>query len=327
MAETILVTGAGGFLGSYIVEDLLAHGYDVRALVRTPNKALDDKPIEVLHGDLTDPAYLENAVQGVDAIIHVAAKAGGQLDWQSFYQSNVLATRLLLEAAGRAGVGRFVYTSSPSVIFKKGGLCGADESEPYPAQWLCPYMQTKAIAEKLVLASNGLHNLKTCALRPHIICGRGDRHIIPKVLQRARAKKLIQVGDAANLVDLTHVRNAALAHRLALEALKSSPDVQGEAFFITDGHPINLYSWTAKLLKHAKLPSVTKRIPFKMAYGLGMIAEFVYRALRLKDEPRVSRFIACQLAEPHYFIIQKAQKNLAYTSQFEAHGCFSELLD
>lgn len=216
----VLVTGATGFLGGHILTRLLAAGRTVTVVSRTPQPALATRGIRIVTGSLTDPATCAEAVRGVETVFHVAARVGVWGRYADFYQDNVVATRTLLAAARAAGVRRFVYTSTPSVVYNGLSLADADESLPLTTSCPSPYPLTKALAEREVLAAN-VPGFATCALRPHLIWGVGDPHLVPRILARAAAGRLRIVGGGQNLVDMVHVENAADAHLLAEKALLS----------------------------------------------------------------------------------------------------------
>jgi nucleoside-diphosphate-sugar epimerase len=213
-----LVTGATGFLGGHILTRLLAAGRTVTVVSRTHQPALSARGLRVVIGSLADPATCAEAVRGVETVFHVAARVGVWGRYTDFFQDNVVATRTLLAAVRAAGVRRFVYTSTPSVVYNGLPLSGADESLPLTASCPSPYPLTKALAEREVLAANA-PGFATCALRPHLIWGVGDPHLVPRILARAAAGRLRIVGGGQNLVDMVHVENAADAHLLAEQAL------------------------------------------------------------------------------------------------------------
>ncbi len=159
------------------------------------------------------------AVGGMDVVYHTAAVPGVWGSWELFYSINVRGTENVIEACQAAGVRKLIFTSSPSVTFDGRDQCGVDETAPYPQRWLCHYPHTKALAEQAVLAANGRRGLLTCALRPHLIWGPRDGHLVPRLIDRARRGRLRQVGDGTNLVDMVYVENAAHAHLLAADAL------------------------------------------------------------------------------------------------------------
>ena len=307
-----LVTGAGGFLGLYLVEQLRARGDRVRALCRGRYPALEALGVQTVQADVRDRQAVAAACRGIDVVFHAAGVAGIGLDWNHFYGINTLGTRNVIEGCRTQGVGRLIYTSSPSVTFGADDQCGVDESAPYPTRWLCPYPQTKALAEQEVLAANGRDGLLTCALRPHLIWGPRDRHLIPRLLQRARSGRLRRVGDGANLIDMVYVANAAEAHLLAADALRVGSLVAGRAYFLSQGEPVNCWQWIDEILALAGLPPVRKSISLAAAWRIGAALEAVYRLLRLKSEPPMSRFLAAQLARSHYFDITAACRDFGY---------------
>jgi nucleoside-diphosphate-sugar epimerase len=211
------------------------------------------------------------------------------------------------------GVRRLVYTSSPSVTFDGRDQCGVNESAPHPKRWLAHYPHTKALAEQHVLAASDAE-LATCSLRPHLIWGPHDQHLIPRLIERARRGQLRQVGDGKNTIDAVYVENAAAAHLLAADALAQGR-AAGQAYFITNGEPVNCWQWINEILALANLPPVTRRVSFRAAYAAGAVLEGVWTVLGRSDEPRMTRFLAAQLATSHYFDISAARRDLGYEPQ------------
>jgi nucleoside-diphosphate-sugar epimerase len=306
-----LVTGAGGFLGQFLVEQLLAVGSRVRAFVRRECPELKALAVETVSGDLTNATAVDAACQGVDVVFHAGAIAGIWGDWGDFYATNTLGTRNILAACLRQGVRKLVYTSSPSVTFDGSDQAGIDESAPYPSSWLAHYPHSKALAEKEVLAQNG-RGLATCALRPHLIWGPRDRHLVPRLIARARAGQLRRIGSGDNLVDMVYVENAAAAHLQAADALEFGSPVAGRAYFISQGEPVNCWQWIDELLALANLQPVRRSLPLGLAYAAGAALETAYRLSGRKDEPRMTRFLALQLGRSHYFDISAARRDFGY---------------
>lgn len=319
-----LVTGGGGFLGRYIVEALLARGDRVRSFGRGTYPELEAAGVEVARGDLRDSDSLLTACQDIDCIFHAAALPGIAVHRDLFDAVNRVGTEMLLAAAKRSGVKRFVYTSSPSVVFVGEDQRGVDESAPYDFGWMeehrAYYSATKAAAEQAVLAAH-CDVFRTCALRPHLIWGPRDTHLIPRLLARARAARLRRVGDGANLVDITYVENAAVAHVQAADALAketaegtaaeaASPG--GKAYFISQGEPVNCWRWIDEILALADIPRVRKSISATAAGRIGSVCETVYRLLRLHSEPPMTRFLAAQLSTSHWFDISAAKRDFGY---------------
>jgi len=319
---TTLVTGANGFLGRYLVEQLVDRGESVRAMVRQPDAQLASLGVEIFLADLGDAAALAGACQGVHTVHHTAAIAGIWGPWKTYYETNTLGTVRLLEAARNAGVRRFVYTSSPSVTFDGRDQCNVDESAPYARRWLAHYPRSKALAEQAVLAAHGVEGLSTCALRPHLIWGPRDRHLIPRLMERAKEGKLLRVGDGTNLVDMIYVENAAMAQILAADALDGIEDATpgsasskgsgGKAYFLSQGEPVNCWDWINEVLALADVPPVKKSISRCTAWVAGSVQEVVHTIGRLNSEPRMTRFLAAQLATSHYFDISAARRDFGY---------------
>jgi len=311
-----LVTGGGGFLGGYIVKALLARGDGVRSFGRGDYPQLRAQGVEVVRGNICDPAAIAPACHGVECVFHAAALPGVGISRDTFDAVNRRGSELLLSFCKRCGVERFVYTSSPSVVFAGKDQCGVNETAPYDFGWMeanrAYYSYTKACAEQAVLAANN-RGFSTCALRPHLIWGPGDTHLVPRLLARARSGRLRRVGDGTNLVDVTYVENAAEAHLQAADALESADSaVAGRAYFISQGVPVNCWKWIDDILALVSLPRVEKSISLQMAKRLGGVCEHVYRILGLDDEPPMTRFLACQLAKSHWFDITAARRDLGY---------------
>jgi nucleoside-diphosphate-sugar epimerase len=302
-------------LGRYVVEQLAARGDGVRALVRRESAELAAIGVETVLGDVRDRAAVVRACRAIDTVFHVAAVAGIWGPWPHYYETNVVGTENVIAACREAGVKRLVFTSSPSVTFAGRDQCGVNESAPYPRRWLAYYPQTKAMAERLVLESKGSGGLLTCALRPHLIWGPRDQHLIPRLLKRAARGQLRQVGDGRNLVDAVFVENAAAAHLLAADALIPGSPVCGRAYFVTNGEPVNCWEWINEILAAAGLPRVTRRVPLAAAYAAGALLEGVWTVLGRTDEPRMTRFLAAQLGTSHYFDIGAARRDLDYQPQ------------
>ena len=216
---TSIVTGGGGFLGSSLVKLLRDRGDDVIALGRNPYPQIEALGARSVVADVRNPNALDELFSDVDEVYHAAAIANIWGRWQDFYSINYEGTVNVINACRQARVPKLIYTSSPSVIFDGQSQRNVNEDAPYPKEFLADYPKTKAMAERAVLAANGVDGLHTVALRPHLIWGPGDRHLIPRLIARAKAGRLMRVGDGTNLVDTIHVDNAASAHLQAAAEL------------------------------------------------------------------------------------------------------------
>lgn len=308
----VLVTGGGGFLGSAICRLLQARGDAVLSVGRHRHAALEALGVPQAQVDIRELEPLRQASRGFDAVIHCAAKAGAWGSWDDYHAANVVGTGQVLEACRLNGIARLVYTSTPSVVHGGGDLEGVDESVPHATHFRAHYPHTKSIAERRVLAANG-PGLSTVALRPHLIWGPGDPHLVPRLLARARAGRLRIVGDGTNRVDLVHVENAVDAHLAAERALlgPASP-AAGRAYFITNGEPVVLWDWINALLSALGEAPVRRRISHPLARRAGALAELVWRGFGLAGEPPMTRFVADELAKDHWFSIAAARRDLGY---------------
>lgn len=306
-----LVTGATGFLGRRIVELLRERGDEVVAFVRRPDSALEATGARLAIGDLRDSGACDAACRGVEAVFHAGAVTGIWGPRRLFWETNVEGTRHVIAACRAAGVPRLIFTSSPSVVFGEDDLRGVDERQPYPDRYLAYYPESKAVAERSVLAANG-SDLATVCLRPHLIWGPGDPHLIPRVVARARAGRLVQVGDGTNLVDITYIDNAAEAHLLAGDSLELGGRCAGRVYFVGQSEPVRLWDWLNDLLRAFGVPCVTRSISYAAARRIGRVLELAHRGLRLPGEPRMTRFLAAQLAKSHYFDHSAAAKDFGF---------------
>jgi nucleoside-diphosphate-sugar epimerase len=309
-----LVTGGGGFVGSALCRRLRTLGHHVTALGRRPNPALTAEGFRTAIQDLTPPdavAGLTALFAGVDCVFHTAAHVKMWGPREAFVRGNITATHNVIAACRAAGVSKLVFTSSPSVVAGNHDRRGVDESQPYPDHYTALYPETKAAAERAVLAAHGA-DLRTISLRPHLIFGPGDTNLVPTILKRARAGRLTQVGDGRNLVDLTFIDDCVAAHLLAAAALDERPAAGGRAYFVSQGTPVPLWEWIGRVLTLHDLPPVRRRISATTAQRLATMAEWVWKTCGLSSDPPLTRFLAEEMATDHYYDIAAARRDLGY---------------
>ena len=308
----VLVTGGGGFLGGAIVDRLLERELEVCSFARGQYPHLVARGVQVISGDLRDAAAVNTAVMGCDAVFHVAALPGIWGPWRLYRDINVGGADNVLSACLRQGVSKLIYTSTPSVVHAGGDLSNVDESTPYAKHFSTHYPRSKAIAEQRILQANGKQGLSTVALRPHLIWGPGDNHLVPRLISKARAGRLRLLGDGSQLVDSVYIDNAADAHLCALDRLVPDADCAGKAYFITQGKPLPIRQLINGILDAAGLAPVTKTIHPRLAWLAGAVFELVYGTLRLPSEPPMTRFVAEQLSTEHWYNISAAKRDLGY---------------
>ncbi|MDF1577072.1 MAG: NAD-dependent epimerase/dehydratase family protein [Desulfobulbales bacterium] len=306
-----LVTGGGGFVGRALTRRLLERGLEVVVVGRNHYHDLDQADLTQAKGDIRDRDFLVSVSRGCDTVFHVAAKAGIWGSHEEYYSINVTGTENVIAACRTNRIPRLVYTSTPSVVFRGGNLRGVDESTPYAERFLCAYAETKAMAEKGVLAANS-EELKTTALRPHLIWGPGDTNLIPRLVERGRQGVLKRVGDGENLVDISYIDNVVAAHLLAADSLAKGGAAAGRAYFISQGEPVKLWKWIDHFFAMNRIPAVNRRIGFRKARFAGLLMESFYRLFKIEEEPPMTRFLAEQLAHSHWFSIAAARRDLGY---------------
>lgn len=313
----VLVTGGGGFLGRAIVQQLRQRGDEVLVLARGRYPAVEALGARSVQGDLRDPASLRGHLEGLDGVFHVASKTGVWGPREEFFSINVEGTRTLLDGCRQQGVPWMVYTSSPSCVFRGGDEEGVSEAQcPYPERFDAPYPESKAVAERMVLEANGA-DLRTTALRPHLIYGPGEPHMLPRLLDRHRKGRLRRIGTGTNRVGLTYIDNAANSHLLAADALGRGGDNAGRAYFITDAEPVALWDWIDQFMVGVGMGPVRGQIALSTAQRGSDLMEWVWRTFGLSGEPLMTRFAATQLATSHWYDISAAERDFGYRPQVD----------
>ena len=312
--DVALVTGGGGFVGRHLVRQLVAQGDTVRTLGRNRYPHL---PPEVTQhtGSILNDVSLAEAIAGTTVVYHAAALASSFGDPREFDRVNVEGTRRVLDACRDAGVRRLVYTSSPSVVFGHTGHIDADESLPYPDAFLADYPRTKAEAERLVLAADAAEEsgeLRTVAIRPHLVFGPQDGSLLPRIVDRARRGRLRIVGPGDSPISVAYVENVAAAHRQAADELAGEARCGGRAYFINEPEALTTKVWINRLLGMAGQPPCERHVSPRVAYAAGATLETLWRLTGKTTEPPMTRFVAKQLSEPHSFRIDAAVRDFGY---------------
>jgi nucleoside-diphosphate-sugar epimerase len=306
----VLVTGGGGFLGGAICRQLVAAGHEVIAFQRSAAPDLERLGVRCIAGDVVDRAAVSTAADGCEAVVHTAGKAGIWGAATDFHCVNVDGTANVIHACRKHGIGLLVFTSSPSIVHDGGDIGGVDESIPVAERFTAPYPSSKAAAEKLVLAASG-SALKTVALRPHLIWGPGDPHILPRLVQKSRGGSLALPGPG-KVIDTIFVDNAARAHVLALQELAASARCAGKAYFVTNNEPLPQGEIITRMLAAVGIEVRIRAVPVGLAKAAGAVCEVAWRALRLRSEPPVTRFSVEQLATAHWFDTRAAERDFGY---------------
>jgi 2-alkyl-3-oxoalkanoate reductase len=315
----VLVTGASGMLGGATARALTAAGHEVTVMQRRPSGL--GLP-EVL-GDVADAGLARWACTGQDAVVHLAAKVSITGPWADFEQANVQGTRLLVGAARDAGVSRFVHVSSPSVAHAGAPLVGVDAEPAAPETARGDYARSKALAERVALAADD-PDLHVVVVRPHLVWGPGDTQLVGRVVERARAGRLVLVGGGTALIDTTYVDNAADA---LVAALARVDDVHGQAFVVTNGEPRPVAELLARICRAAGVAGPTRSVPAPVAAGGGAAVERAWDLMGRDDDPPMTRFLAEQLATAHWFDQRRTRSALGWLPRVSLDEGFARLTE
>jgi nucleoside-diphosphate-sugar epimerase len=311
-----ILTGGTGFIGGKLAATLRARGYEVRCLVRRTSKVeeLVKLGVELCYGDLSDPGSFKALTRDGDVVYHLAALVS---DWgkkEEFYKMNVEGTRDLLRASKEAGVKRFVYMSTSTVLWKSDfwnvhNMVDIDESYPHPENYNDNYNESKAAAERVVMGFFREAGMETVVIRPSAVWGSGDTVILPRIVRIARKGMLLCVGSGEGLVSPCNIENLVQGIILAGE----SKNAAGNIYFLNDGQEIKHVDFLSVLLKAAGIDwSPKMSIPYKLAYGVASVFELIARITGSEKPPVLTRFAIAAMAGSRTYSIEKAKREIGY---------------
>jgi len=312
----VLVTGATSLLGGETARRLADAGNDVRTFQRSASGLGQD---EVL-GSVDDEAAVGSAVEGVDAIVHLAALVGVTGRWEDYRRVNVVGTEHVLAAARLHGVERIVYVSSPSVANAGASLVGAGADPADPAQARGNYARSKALGEVAALTADV--DASVVAIRPHLVWGPGDTQLVGRIVDRARSGRLAQIGPGTALIDTTYLTNAADA---LVAAVDRCPELSGRALVVTNGQPRPVAEIIDRILDAAGLPPLKRRVPTSVAKLGGAAVERYWQRLGREDDPPMTRFVAEQLSTAHWFAQDETRRALGWSPSITLDEGFEAL--
>ena len=301
----VLVTGASGFLGGAVAAQLVTSGHEVRTLQRRPSSV--HGATDIL-GSLTDPRAVAHAVEGVDGVIHLAAKVSLSGGADEFVSVNVGGTRSLLDAAESGGVSRFVQVSSPSVAYAGSALAGVGAEPADPGRARGHYARTKAESELIALERDS-SAMRVVAIRPHLVWGPGDTQLVARIVDRARRERLPLLNGGTALIDTTYVDNAASG---IAAALARAPEAHGRAFVLTNGEPRPVGDLLAGICLAVGVVPPRWSIPSWIGRAAGSVIERAWSLAPGTDEPPMTRFLAEQLSTAHWFDQRDTRRALAW---------------
>ena len=293
----------------------------VTVIARGSYPELERLGAATVRADISDLGALTNAVAGCDVVFHTAAKAGVWGSYESYYRPNVTGTEMVIAACLSTGVPRLVFTGSPSVVFDGTNQVHGTSALPYADPPSSHYSATKAASERLVLKANS-KQLATISLRPHLIYGPGDPHLVPRVIDRASKRRLAIVGDGRNRVSLTYIDNAAASHVQAADRLAFGASCAGRAYFINDPEPVVFGEWLQELVSRLGLPPLQRRLSVGAAVAIGGALEALWTVFQLKGEPPLTRSVARNLGVSHAYSIAEAVRDFGYAPPTAASDGF-----
>ena len=289
----VLVTGASGFIGKHLVDDLIKHGYEVRALTRL--SSLEIKDVTVVRGDITKPETLSPAFDGVEAVFHNAAYA---MDWgkkSEIYRSNVEGTLNVAEACMKKGVDRIVYTSSAGVYgFPNTSIEITENAAKKP---LNTYQKSKLEAENVLKRYKSLH---ISIVRPPLILGDGGR-ATSLILSKMEQGKMIYIGNGNQDISLVHPKDVAQCLRLTLE------QDEGDNIFNVVSFICKIKELLDEIANQLHVEPPKRHVPYFLVYGTAFFAEMF-----ATKEPSLTRFRVKSLGTTRKISCERAMKELGY---------------
>ncbi|CAK9887695.1 MULTISPECIES: NAD-dependent epimerase/dehydratase family protein [Pseudomonas] len=305
----ILVTGASGFIGGRFARFALEQGFDVRVNGRRAEgvEHLVRRGAQFIPGDLNDPDLARRLCQGVEAVVHCAGAVGNWGRYQDFYQGNVVVTENVVEACLKEHVRRLVHLSSPSIYFNGRSQLGITE-EQVPRRFHDHYGATKHLAEQKVFGAQEF-GLEVLALRPRFVTGAGDVSIFPRLLQMQRKRRLAIIGNGLNKVDFTSVQNL---NEALISALLADNAALGQAYNISNGHPLPLWDVVNYVMRQMHLPQVTRYRSYGLAYSLAALNEGACLLWPGCPQPTLSRLGMQVMSKDFTLDINRARQFLDY---------------
>lgn len=314
----IFITGASGFIGGAIAKALSTE-HDVRGMSRSERSDNDLRALGVTPVRSELGAVKPEHLAGCDVVIHCAAFVKQWGTREEFWKTNVNGTAQLLQAAQQAGVKRFIHVGTEAALFHGQQMRDIDETYPYPTSTPFLYPETKAEAEKLVLAANS-PGFETISLRPRFVWGPGDQTILPVVKKMVEAGMYMWIDQGRVRTSTTHINNFVHAVKLALTHGRG-----GKAYFITDDSTTTVREFLTALLKTQGLTPPSTSIPSWLARALGRTLEHVWRLFKLKNEPPLTHFAAAMASSECTIRIDKARAELGYSPVITRQQGLAEL--
>lgn len=302
----VLVTGASGFIGRYLLNELMEHGYEVRALTR---RAIKVEGVEVMKGDITKLSTLQKAFHGIDAVFHNAAYAADYGDRRKFFEVNVEGTRNVAEMCKKNGVGRIIYTSSAGVY----GFPNTNEwiTEDSPKKPINAYQRSKLEAENVL---NEYEDIHISVVRPPLVLGAGAKAAF-MLLSKMEEQKMAYIGDGKNYITIAHPKDVALCLRLALEK-----DEEGDIFNVVS-FVCRIEELYKEIANELGVEEPKKHMPYFLAYFFAFLSE------TFAKEPSLTRFRVKSFGTTRRISCEKAKKKLGYKPGYDLKATVRDMVE
>ena len=316
----VFVNGGSGFVGSHVISGLVAAGHEVSALARSDTSAAKVRALgaTAVTGELGAVAVAR--LRGHDAVIHCAAYVEEWGTRADFWSANVDGTTQLLDASRAAGVSRFVHVGTEAALFDGHDLRDVDESHPYPARQRYLYSETKAEAERRVLAANVTGTFETISVRPRFVWGPRDTSVLPAILRMAKTGSFAWLDGGAALTSTCHVEN--LVHALVLALTRGTP---GAAYFVADEGTLTIRAFLDALAGTQDVDLGSRSVPGAVARPLACVVEASYRLVGAKRTPPLTRFTAAMMSRTVTVRTDRARAELGYAPVVDVAAGLAEL--
>ncbi|MCG8537874.1 MAG: NAD-dependent epimerase/dehydratase family protein [Pseudomonadales bacterium] len=312
--RNILVTGGCGFIGSNLVNGFADAGHNVTVLDFGGKAFRDD--VTFLNINICDKQAVIDACAGMDSIVHNASIVHTKHNQQSIiWDVNHGGSLNIIEACKQHNIPRLVYISSASAVYEGEDIAYGDETLPYSRISQAPYADSKIQAEKDILAFSGTTVTQACAIRPHVVFGAGDNRFLPAILEKAQEGKLKRaIGNRDKLSDFTYVSNLVDAVVMAEDSLLEGAPVCGQAYFVTNGEPMEFFDFVEKIIVQLGYPPIVGKVPYWLAYGVAALAESIdtLKGGTLNAENGLTRFSVRYMVTHHYYSIEKAYRDFGW---------------
>jgi nucleoside-diphosphate-sugar epimerase len=318
----VFVTGGSGFVGGRLIAALKARGDEVRALARSDKAAETVRALgaEPVRGDLEDAGALQRGMEGCDAVVHSAAHVKTWGPEEEFFRINVEGTQRVIDAARTAKVKVLVHVGTEAMFVGGRPIVQADETWTRPEKPLGLYPLTKGLAEERVLAANGQDGLRTVVVRPRFIWGKGDLAVLPEIVEKVRKGQFRWISGGRYQTSTCHVANVVEGILLAMEKGRG-----GEAYFLTDGPPVEFRAFISRMLDTAGVKAPEGELPRGVAHVLATVAETAWRVLPLGGEPPLHRSVLRLIGEEVTVNDAKARSELGYVGHMTREAGLAEM--